>query len=67
MKMQHCIHTAVQEKDFELRIKTWEVFLPFYFALNKISYARYESYYVETLKLIEITHPGLKEMLKKKD
>ena len=43
------------------------VFLPFYFALNKISYARYGIYYVETLKLIEITHPGLKKMLKKRD
>ena len=43
------------------------VFLPFYFALNKINYARYGSYSVEKLKLIEITHPGLKEMLKKRD
>ena len=43
------------------------VFLPFYFALNKINYARYGSYYVETLKLIDITHPDLKEMLKKRD
>ena len=67
MKMQHYIHTAVQENDFELRIKSWESFLPFYFAVNKINYARYGSYYVETLKSIEIIHPGLKEMLKKRD
>ena len=67
MKMQHCIHTAFQENNFELRIKSWEFFLPFYFALNKINYARYESYYVEALKSIEIIHPGLKEMLMKRD
>ena len=63
--MQHCIHTAMQENGFEMRIKSWEFFLPFHFALNKISYARYGSYYVETLKSIEIIHSGLKEMLKK--
>ena len=40
--------------------------MPFYFALDKTNYARYGSYYVETLKSIEIIHPGLKEMLKKK-
>ena len=67
MKMQHWIHTTLQENDFELQIKSWKFFLPFYFALNKINYARYESYYVEALKSIEIILPGLKEMLIKRD
>ena len=66
MKMQHWIHIAVKKNDFELQIKSWEFLLPFYFALNKINYPHYGSYYVETLKLIEIIHPGLTEMLKKK-
>ena len=42
---QHRIHLAVQENNFTERIIVWEYFLSFYFATNKINYARYGSYY----------------------
>ena len=65
MRMQHVIHTAVQENDFDARFAAWKYFIPLYFAFNKTNYARYGSFYVETLQSIEEKYPGLKEMLKK--
>ena len=64
MRMQHLIHTAVQENDFDARLAAWDYFIHLYFAFNK-NYPRYGSFYVETLKSIEEKYPGLKEMLKK--
>ena len=58
-------HTAVQENDFNMRINSWEILLPYYFALNMFNYARYGSFYLETLKTIEYNYPGLKPMLVK--
>lgn len=66
IRMQHVIHTAVQENDYEMRLKAWEYFIPFYFALNKTNYARYGSYYLEFMKSLENNYPGLKDMLKTK-
>ena len=63
MRMQHVIHTAVQENNFEARLCAWKYFIPFYFAFNKINYARYGSFYLESLKSIGINYPDLKEML----
>ena len=65
MRIQHVIHTAVQENDFHARRAAWDYFIPLYFAFNKTNYARYECFYVETLKSSEEKYPGLKEMLKK--
>lgn len=65
VKMQNTIHTAVVENNFEMRIFCWEYFLPFYFTINKINYARYGIYYVSQLKSLENTHPGLREMLER--
>ena len=56
--------TAVQENNFEARFYAWEYFNPFYFVFNKTSYARYGSYYLETLKTIENRYPEMKEMMK---
>ena len=64
MRMQHVIHTAVQENNLEARLYAWEYFISFYFMFNKTSYVRYESYYLETLKTIENRYPGMKEMMK---
>ena len=63
--MQHVIHTAVQENDFDARLAAWDYFIPLYFAFNKTNFARYGSFYLETLKSTEEKYPGLKEMLKK--
>ena len=40
--------------------------LPYYFALSKLNYVRYGTYYVETLKQIDILYPGLKPLLEKR-
>ena len=66
MRAQHYAHTAVQENNFDLRLFAWQYFLPFYFALDKTNYARYGSFYVETMRQIEQKHPGLKHLLKEK-
>ena len=60
---QHRIHIAVQENKFTERIIVWEHFLSFHFATNKIDYARYGSYYVQSMKCIDHLHPGLKQIL----
>ena len=52
MRVQQCVHTAVQENHFDMRLYCWEYFLPYYFALNK-NYARYGSFYVASLKKID--------------
>ena len=63
MRMQDAIHTAVQENNFEARLYAWEYFIPFYFVFKKTNYARYGSYYIETLKAIENSYPGMNEMM----
>ena len=63
----HCIHVAVQENNLPLKLFAWEYFLPLYFITNETNYARYGFYYVEQLKSIDTTFPGLKEVLKHKD
>ena len=64
VRMQHVIHTSIQENDFEKRVLGWKFFLPFYFALNYSSHARYDSCYVQVLESIEQMYPVLKDMLK---
>ena len=64
MRMQHVIHTAVQENNFEARLYALEYFIPLYFVFNKSNYARCESYYLETLRTIENRYPAMKEMMK---
>ena len=66
VRMQHVIHTSVQENDFEKRVLGWKYFILFYFALNYSNYARYGSYCVQVLELIEQMYLGLKDMLKSK-
>ena len=65
MKYQTMAHTAVQENQFDMRIHAWEYWIPLYFATNLFNYARYGSFYLETLKTLDHLHPGLKEMLSK--
>ena len=54
------VHTSVQENNFEMRLFAWENLLPYYFVFNKQNYARYGSYYVETLKQLDKRYPGLR-------
>ena len=43
MRAQSLGLAAVHQNDLELLICAWKTFLPFYFAMNKVNYARYES------------------------
>ena len=52
MRMQTMIHTAVQENNFEMRLQAWAYWIPFYFSTNLFNYARYGTFYLETLKNI---------------
>ena len=40
MRYQVMAHTAVQENDTDMLVYCWKLFLPMYFAMNKIHYAR---------------------------
>ena len=59
-------HLLIQENNFEVRLKCWQYFLPFYFSLNKTNYFCYGSYFVNLLENIEQIYPGLKELLRYK-
>ena len=61
MRMQHVIHTAVQENDFDAQLAARDYFIPLHFTFNKTNDARYGRFCVETLKSIEEKYPGLKE------
>ena len=63
MHVQHLADLSIQENNFEVRLKRWQYFLSFYFALDKINYSRYGSYYVNLLENIEQIYPGLKELV----
>ena len=39
IRMQHVIHTAVQENDFDASLAAWDYFILLYFTFNKINYA----------------------------
>ena len=66
MELQQMAYTSIQTNDYDMRLYAWENILPYYFALNKVNYARYGTYYVETLKQIDIRYPGLKPIVGKK-
>ena len=66
MELQQMAHTSIQTNDFGMRLYAWENILPYYFALNKVNYARNGTYYLETLKQIDIRNPGLKTLLEKR-
>jgi len=40
MKIQILIHNAVQTNNFEALLYGWESFIPMFFAMNKVNYAR---------------------------
>ena len=60
MEQQDYLHVGIQENSLEARMNAWEYFIPFYFVLNKLNYARYGSYYLHQMKNREVIYPGLK-------
>ena len=40
MRYQALAHQAVQPNDLHLLISAWKAFIPMYFAMNKVKYAR---------------------------
>lgn len=58
---QQKLHFAINNNDFDLRLLMWEKYLPLSFATNRVHYSRYGTYYMESMKCLEHTHPGAKE------
>ena len=63
MDTQHLLHAAIKDNNFDLRLMCWKRCLPLFFSFNKQNYARYASYYVQSLELLESTHPGAKNLI----
>ena len=63
IRAQLLAHTSVQENNIDMLIAAWNKFLPMYFALNKINYARYGSFYVHTLINMDNMYPALRNLL----
>ena len=63
MSIQQAAHLAVKENDFESRRLASKQFLPFYFAFNKTTSARYASYYVGVLDNIDLLYHGARQLL----
>ena len=40
-------------------MNAWEYFLPLYFVMNKLNYAKYGSYCLHQMKDREVIYPGL--------
>ena len=56
----------VRSNNFDLRLFAWKYMIPFFFVLSKISYARYQSFYMESMRNIEKLYPNLKPLLETK-
>lgn len=67
MRLQHQIPTAVQTNKFNMRLDAWDKTLPMYFAFNKTNYARYGTWFVQTMKEIDDRYPGVKPLLQSND
>ncbi len=61
---QRMLHYSVNSNDYDLRISRWNTSLPLCFATNRVHYARYGTYYLQSLEHIDSTHPGAKEEIK---
>ena len=59
----HKLHHAIQTNDFEEKVASWKLMLPFFFCFNRTHYSRYGSYYLKSMELLDTTHPGAKEEL----
>ena len=65
-KNQYFADVAAQSNNFDLRLFAWKYMIPFFFVLNKINYARYGSFYTESMGNIEKFYPNLKPLLETK-
>ena len=63
VKNQYFAHIAVQSNNFDLRLFAWKFMIPFFFVFNKINYARYRSFYTESMGNIEKFYPNPKPLL----
>ena len=64
MSLQNEIYTAVQTTDFDMRLDAWDIMPPYHFAFKKTHYGGYGTWYVQTMKEIDHSYSGLKELLK---
>ena len=63
LEMFICLIVLFKKTIFFLCLFGWEQSVPLAFALNKTNYARYGSYYVNSLENMDSTHPGCSESI----
>ena len=61
----HKFHSAIQSNNFEEKVESWKLMIPWFFAKDGTHYSRYGSYYLKSMELIDVTHPGAKEEMMK--
>eukprot|EP00112_Aurelia_sp_Birch-Aquarium-sp1_P015170 Seg3338.2 transcript_id=Seg3338.2/GoldUCD/mRNA.D3Y31 product="hypothetical protein" protein_id=Seg3338.2/GoldUCD/D3Y31 len=61
---QQMLHYSVNCNDYDLRMISWNCSLPLCFSMNHVHYARYGTYYLQSLEHIDSTHPGAKEEIR---
>ncbi len=62
---QQMLHYAINTNDYNLRLLMWRESLPLCFAMNRVHYSWYGTFYVQSLEYLESTHPGPKEEIEK--
>ena len=62
---QQKLHCSINTNDFDLRMLMWRESLSLCFATNRVNYARYGTYYLNSLVYLDTTHPGAKEEIDK--
>ena len=58
-------HVAIQTNDFEERLRCWRRMLSNFFFFDKTHYARYGTFYVNSIENIGVTHRGAKTEMQK--
>ena len=64
METLHQLHIAVQESDFDERLRAYLQMMPYICKLNLVNYLRYGSFYICQMLNMEELFPGNKEILK---
>ena len=59
----HSLNYSLLANDFETRLAAWKELLPLFFYFDRTHYARYGTYYINSLENMELTHPGAKDEL----
>ena len=57
----HKFHSAIQSNDFDEKLESWRLMMPWFFCFDRTHYSRYGSFYLKSMEFLEVTHPGAKQ------